>query len=174
MDVSFQVYLNLGKTNDWVHRFNESLRLNERNFHFSVNELKKTAANVVNLRKIGKGGFNRVFEVTIDDQSVIARLPYPCTYPKHFTIASEVATINLVRSYGIPAPKILAYSATSDNAVGSEYSIMEKAEGRDLGDIWYDTAERERLRILSQVGKLRKIFFSIELPAYASNTTKAI
>ncbi|EPE36982.1 Protein kinase-like (PK-like) [Glarea lozoyensis ATCC 20868] len=156
--------------------YNESMRLKERVLHFDVAELKKAAAatvhkdaaDVSNFSKIAEGGFNRVFELTIDGIPVLARLPYPATYPKHLTIASEVATINLVRSYGVPAPKILGYSTTSNNAVGSEYIIMEKVHGRDLGDIWYELSEKERLKVLSQAGKLESILFSIPLPAYGS------
>jgi len=158
------------------YRHNESLRLKERALSFDVTELKKAAAAAVHkdstkvhsFSKLAEGGFNRAFELTIDGISVIARLPYPSTYPMHLTVASEVATINLVRSYGVPAPKILAYSATSDNAVGSEYIIMEKVNGRDLGDIWYELSESERLKVLSQVGKLESVLFSISLPAYGS------
>jgi len=162
--------------NAGFRRYNESLRLKERVLNFDVTELKKAAAAAVHkdstkvhsFSKLAEGGFNRAFEMSIDGILVIARLPYPSTYPKHFTIASEVATINLVRSYGVPAPKILGYSATSDNAVGSEYMIMEKVSGRDLGDIWYELSEKERLKVLSQVGKLESLLFSISLPAYGS------
>ncbi|TVY91372.1 Altered inheritance of mitochondria protein, mitochondrial [Lachnellula willkommii] len=158
----------------WI--YNESLRLKEQVLNFDVTELKKAAAAAVHkdstkvhsFSKLAEGGFNRAFEMTIDGIPVIARLPYPSTYPKHFTVASEVATINLVRSYGVPAPKILGYSATSNNAVGSEYVIMEKVAGRDLGDIWYELSEKERLKVLSQVGKLESVLFSISLPAYGS------
>jgi len=157
------------------HRYNESLRLKDRVLNF-VTELKRIAAAAVHkdstkvhsFSKLAEGGFNRAFEMNIDGISVIARLPYPSMYPKHFTVASEAATINLVRSYGVPAPKILGYSATSDNAVGSEYMIMEKVNGRDLGDIWYELSEKERLKALSQVGKLESVLFSIPLPAYGS------
>jgi aminoglycoside phosphotransferase (APT) family kinase protein len=130
-------------------RYNEPLRLRERTLHSDVAELKKAAATAVGkdaasvqgFHKLAEGGFNRVFELTIDGLQIIARLPYPSTYPKHLSVASEVATMNLVRSYGVPVPKVLAYSATSNNAVGAEYIIMEKVNGRDLGDIWYDLSE---------------------------------
>ncbi|CAG8975464.1 hypothetical protein HYALB_00004780 [Hymenoscyphus albidus] len=158
----------------WI--YNESLRLKERVLKFDVNELKKAAAAAIQkdvtkvhkFSKLTEGGFNRAFEITIDGLSVIARLPYPSTYPKHLTVASEVATINLVRSYGVPAPRILGYSATNDNAVGSEYILMEKVVGRDLGDIWYDLSEKELLKVLSQVGKLESKLFSIPFPASGS------
>jgi hypothetical protein len=157
-------------------RYNEPLRLRERILHFDVAELKKAAdtavskdaASVQGFRKIAEGGFNRVFELTIDGLQIIARLPYPSTYPKHLSVASEVATMNLVRSYGVPVPKVLAYSATSNNAVGAEYIIMEKVNGNDLGDIWYDLSEKERMKVVVQVARAESVLFSISLPACGS------
>ena len=157
-------------------RYNEPLRLKERILHFDVAELKrvaaaavsKDAAGVQSFHKLAEGGFNRVFELTIDGLQVIARLTYPLTYPKHFSVASEVATMDLVRSYGVPVPKVLDYSATSNNAVGAEYIIMEKVNGRDLGDIWYELSEKERIKVVAQVARLESVLFSISLPGCGS------
>jgi predicted Ser/Thr protein kinase len=126
------------------------LRLKERILHFDVAELKKVAAATLNkdaasvqsFHKLGEGGFSRAFELTIDGLQVIARLPYPSTYPKRLSVSSEVATMDLVRSCGVLVPKVLDYSAPSNNAVGSEYIIMEKVNGRDLGNVWYKLSER--------------------------------
>ena len=157
-------------------RYNEPLRLKERILHFDVAELKKAAAaavskdaaSVQSFHKLAEGGFNRVFELTIDGLQVIARLPYPSTYPKHFSVASEVATMDLVRSYGVPVPKVLDYSTTCNNAVGAEYIIMEKVNGRDLGDIWYELSEKERIKVVVQVVKVESVLFSISLPGCGS------
>lgn len=158
-------------------RYNESLRLEERMLHFDVAELKKvaaaavskSAADVQSFRKIGEGGFNGAFELTIGGLQVIAKLPYPSTYPKQLCVASEVATIDLVRSHGVPVPRVLGYSATNNNAVGSEYVIMEKSEGRNLGDLWYDDlSERERMKVVVEVARVESVLFSIDLPACGS------
>lgn len=157
-------------------RYNEPLRLKERILHFDVAELKrvaaaaasKDAACVQSFHKLAEGGFNRVFELTIDGLQVIARLTYPSTYPKHFSVASEVATMDLARSYGVPVPKVLDYSATSNNAVGAEYIIMEKVNGRDLGEIWYELSEKERIKVVAQVARLESVLFSISLPGCGS------
>jgi hypothetical protein len=76
--------------------------------------------------------------------------------------------VKFVRSYGVPVPKVLAYSATSNNAVGAEYIIMEKVNGRDLGDIWYDLSEKERMKVVVQVARAESVLFSISLPACGS------
>jgi aminoglycoside phosphotransferase (APT) family kinase protein len=157
-------------------RYNEPLRLKERILHFDVAELKRAAAAAVgkdiagvqSFHKLAEGGFNRVIELTIDGFQVIARLPYPSTYPKHFSVASEVATMDLVRSYGVPVPKVLDYSATRNNAVGAEYIIMEKVNGRDLGDIWYELSEKERIKVVVQVARVESVLFSISLPGCGS------
>lgn len=157
--------------------YNQFLRLAERRLVFNVHELKKVAAksldrpesDVKTLSKLAEGGFNRVFEITMnDDTRVIARLPYPSTYPNRFAVASEVATLNLIRSNGIAVPKVLAYSINSENAVGSEYIIMEKVSGKSIGDTWFDLTEKQRVKVILGIVKLEAKLFTIDLPAYGS------
>ncbi|RMZ82272.1 hypothetical protein DV738_g1897, partial [Chaetothyriales sp. CBS 135597] len=70
-----------------------------------------------------------------DGKAVIARVPNPNAGAPFFTTASEVATMELARSvFDIPVPKVYQWSACADNAVGSEYIIMEEAMGTQLGD----------------------------------------
>lgn len=157
--------------------YNEALRVRERHRVFNVSVLRKTAAasfqkpktEVRALRKLSEGGFNRIFEITMNDGvQVVARLPYPSTQPKGIAIAREVATIELVRANGIPAPKILDYSMTSNNPVGSEYIIMEKITGQALGSLWYDLSEKQRVKLVGEVVKVEAKMFAIELPANGS------
>lgn len=70
-----------------------------------------------------------------DGFQLIARLPYPSTQPKRLAVASEVATMALVRSHGIPVPVIYGYSTNINNPVGAEYILMEKVKGKSLGDV---------------------------------------
>ena len=129
----------------------------------------RNVGDIQNFRKLAEGGFNRAFEITMyNGLQVVARLPYPCTYPKRLSVASEVAAMDLIRSYGVPVPKVLDYATTAHNAVGSEYIIMEKVKGRDLGDLWYELTEKERLRVTVQITKMESLLFSIPLPGYGS------
>ncbi|KAI9709971.1 MAG: hypothetical protein M1820_003049 [Bogoriella megaspora] len=157
--------------------YNESQRLAERSLGFNVNELKRVVAKAVNRQegavqkicKLAEGGFNRTFEVTMNDGvQVIARLPYPTTVPKRYAIASEVATIDLVRSYGVPVPRIFDYATTPQNAVGSEYIIMEKMLGNEVGHRWFELSTSERKVITLDVAKIEGLLFSIPLPACGS------
>jgi aminoglycoside phosphotransferase (APT) family kinase protein len=157
--------------------YNESHRLSERYMEFNVVELKRTVmqavdrceADIQSFRKLAEGGFNRTFEITMKDGlQTIARLPYPSTLPKRYAVASEVATMDLIRSYGLPVPRIYGYSTTPNNPIGSEYIIMEKTVGKEVGHAWYDLSVKERKSITLEVTKLEAILFSISLPAFGS------
>ncbi|CAO2655038.1 Nn.00g117710.m01.CDS01 [Neocucurbitaria sp. VM-36] len=158
----------------WI--YNESRRLAERHLAFNIDELKKAAAKAVNrptsditsFRKMAEGGFNRVFDMSMKDgSSILARLPYPSTLPRHLAVASEVATLDFARAHGIPTPRVLGYSA-DDNAVGSEYILMEKLPGSPLRDAWFDLSEQQRLKVLLQIVELEAKLFETDLPASGS------
>jgi hypothetical protein len=118
-----------------VLSYNEHLRLLERRLYFNINELCHLVAKSVGLSytdiilvtKIAEGGSYRIFEATFrDGLKVIARLPYPCTIPRKYGVANEVATMEFLRIHGIPIPKILDWSSSASNQLGSEYIIMER------------------------------------------------
>lgn len=157
--------------------YNESKRLKERYLHFNIAELSKVAAtslgrkdgDVRSVKKLAEGGFNRTFALTMNDGfQVIARLPYPSTQPKRLVVASEVATLDLVRHHGVPAPQIYGYSTDSNNPVGAEYILMEKVKGRSLGDVWFTLSESDRIKVLSGIVENEARLFSIDLPACGS------
>lgn len=131
--------------------------------------LGKDASDVVALRKLAEGGFNRTFEITMKGgMQVVARLPYSSTVPRRLAVASEVATLDLVRSYGLAVPRIFGYSTDPSNDVGAEYIIMEKLPGKQLGDTFYDMPEKQRLRLILEITKIEGVLFSIPLPASGS------
>lgn len=73
-----------------------------------------------------------------------------------------------MRLYGIPVPRVFAYSVRDDNPVGTEYIIMDKVVGNELGTLWYSMTESQRLKAVFQVVKLEALLFSINLPASRS------
>lgn len=160
-----------------IDSYNESKRLAERYLRFDVTELSKAAAasvgrnsdDVLSIDKLAEGGFNRTLELTMKDGfQLIARLPYPSTQPKRLAVASEVATMDLVRNHGIPVPKIYGYSTNVDNPVGAEYILMEKAKGKSLGDVWFTLSQKDRIKVLSGIVEHEANLFSLAFPAFGS------
>ncbi|KAJ5123986.1 uncharacterized protein N7515_007811 [Penicillium bovifimosum] len=157
--------------------FNEELRRAERRIQFDVDALARAACHsvgrhvndVASITKLAEGGFNRVLQVTFDDgYAVLARLPYKTTVPKHHAVASEAATLALLRAHGVPVPKVLAYSPDQTNAVGTEYILLERLEGTPLSDQWFSMDTKTRVKVMRQIVDLERRFMSIHFPASGS------
>lgn len=157
--------------------YNEHNRLAERHLIFDVTALLQVIAegverspdSILKFSKIAEGGSYRVFEaVFADGFAVIARLPYPCTVPRSFGIASEVATMQFMRLHDIPVPQVYAWASSATNAVGSAYIIMAKADGQELEHAWYTMTVHERMNVMESIVDMEKKLFQIRLPASGS------
>lgn len=156
---------------------NDTLRQIERRRVFNVDGLCRLAAESVNrspddiadLKKLAEGGFNRTFLLTMRDGfRMVARIPYPIITPKYFAVASEVATMVLLRSRGLPIPEVYGYSPTPDNAAETEYIFMDFVQGTDLYSMWYDLGEEDIISISRQLAELESKMMWIDFPAGGS------
>ena len=82
----------------------------QRRVKFNMNELARLSAKAVgsracvNVEKYTDGMFNKAFLMTMEDgMQVVAKVPNPNAGRAHFTTASEVATMDFVRTPFIPA-----------------------------------------------------------------------
>ncbi|KAI4948102.1 hypothetical protein J4E91_006095 [Alternaria rosae] len=76
--------------------------------------------------------------------------------------------MDFLRLHGIPVPKIYSYSATSENAAGTEYIFMESIRGTNLGDIWFDLSGKARIAVVTKLVELESQLFALEFPASGS------
>lgn len=153
------------------------MKHSERRRCFNVLGLTSLAASAVNrtikdvarFEKLGEGGFNRTFLITMHDGfQLVGRIPYSATEPKHLLVASEVATMDFLRLSGLPVPKIFGYSTTSENLAGTEYILMELVRGSNLGDIWFDLSEKARITVVTRLVELESRLFNFSFPASGS------
>ncbi|PKY04125.1 hypothetical protein P168DRAFT_343353 [Aspergillus campestris IBT 28561] len=117
--------------------FDATISTKSNALDYSVRALKYIAARsvarkrVVCTKRIAEGGFNRVCLLTMNDGfEIIAKIPCAVPGPKTYATESEVATLDFLRSKGVPAPQVYSYSSQSDSPVGSEYIVMGKARGQ--------------------------------------------
>ena len=103
-----------------------------------------------------------------DGFRMVARIPYPVTVPKYFAVASEVATMAALRSWGLPVPDVYGYEPTLDNEAGTEYIFMEFVRGTNLSDVWFELGEGEIVEIAEQLATLESTMMSIAFPAGGS------
>ncbi|KAI0762003.1 hypothetical protein BD413DRAFT_606945 [Trametes elegans] len=157
---------------------NDKLRHAERRREFNVDGLRRLSAEPVrrspddieSIRKLADGGFNRVLLIAMRDGfRMIARIPYPATAPKYFSVASEMATLAFLRlSSGPQTLKVYVYSPPPDNAAGTEYSFMQYIEGRSLATALADLDAGNNVFILRQLAQLESQMVSIAFPAGGS------
>lgn len=156
---------------------NDAHHLRERRRVFDIPGLFKAIAKamsceteqIVDFRKLGEGGLNRIFLITLDTEfQLVARIPYPLLIPKAYAVASEVATMDFLRSRGLPIPEVYAYSFTPNNEAETEYILMEYVKGTDLGQIWFGLKEDEIISLMDQLAKVESIMMSISFPAGGS------
>ncbi|TFY74058.1 hypothetical protein EWM64_g9954 [Hericium alpestre] len=159
----------------WI--INDNLRLAERRHEFEVDKLCRLAVQSVGRRpqdidtfvKLTKGGFNRIFLITMHDGfQMVARIPYPVTVPKFYAITSEVATMCFLRASGLPVPEVYDYSPSSDNAAKTEYIFMEFMRGTKLSDVWMELEEPDIASVLRQIAQLESRMMSISFSADGS------
>ena len=86
-----------------------------------------------------------------DGSQMVARIPVPVTVPKCYAVTSEVATIHLPRSSGLPIPKVYGDSPEPDHAAGTEYIFMEFVRATKLRDVWFDLGERQVISVVRRL-----------------------
>ncbi|KAJ5927863.1 kinase-like domain-containing protein [Penicillium verhagenii] len=158
----------------WV--FNETDRLSERYVKFRPTELQRIAGEAVqqdycpDISKLAEGGFNKVFLLRARNaREVIARIPTPIAGPPRYTTASEVATMDFLRTVlKLPVPEVWAYSTTSDNPVGAEYILMERVEGESLASRWLSLTTEEVKDVMTEIADIGRKIFDFHFPAYGS------
>ena len=61
------------------------------------------------------------------DLQLVACIPHPVTVPKCYVVASEVATMDFLRSPGLPVPNVYGYSPASDNVAERSASLWSSS-----------------------------------------------
>ncbi|QSS53026.1 phosphotransferase enzyme family protein [Histoplasma capsulatum var. duboisii H88] len=135
--------------------FNEAEQLADRCVKFNMAELVRLAtkslgcspSSCVSVEKLPEGNYNKAFLIKMcDGRQVVAKVPNPNAGLPFYTTASEVATMDFVRTIaGIPSPKVYAWNArATGNPVGAEYIVMDKADGVLLSSKWPTMSMKEK------------------------------
>jgi hypothetical protein len=163
--------------------WNEREQLAARYRHFSISDLQQAACEAVGaskctfLEKIGEGNYNKAYRLSMDDgQKVIAKIPHPNAGRRELTTASEVATMEFVRTVlGIPVPKVLAWSASDSNPVEAEYIIMEEASDSQLHEVWQDLSLWKKRDVIREIVDVERKLLSVSFDKYGlSHSTIAV
>lgn len=99
----------------------------------TVQALRPSSA--VEVTFLAQGAFNKIYNVSIDNEPFIVRVSLPVD--PRYKLTSEVATMDWVRHVtSLPIPRIIAYQPSRDNPIGFEWMLMTKMPGKPFGEIW--------------------------------------
>ncbi|KAJ3516101.1 hypothetical protein NMY22_g14286 [Coprinellus aureogranulatus] len=93
------------------------------------------ASECTSVQKIYESAFNRTHLLTFDNGiELIAKIPFHIFGPKYYATASEVATLDFLRTEcNLPVPQVRAWCARGEESpVGVEYIMYEKIPGVGL------------------------------------------
>ncbi|KAK0104962.1 hypothetical protein ONS95_005223 [Cadophora gregata] len=161
-------------TGRWLSR--DKLQREARYVKFDFSALCRKAVNtcsgatkVIRYEK-REGGFNRVFILYLDNgERVVTRVPFRIAGPRRLVTNSEVATMTYVRSFTkIPIPKVLDWSDDDNNAIGSEYIIMEHAPGVRLHEKWPSVTPHHHMLCVKKLAFMVTEMAKLPFPAYGS------
>ncbi|OAL75302.1 hypothetical protein A7D00_0901 [Trichophyton violaceum] len=158
---------------------NEAEEMRQRHVRFDMNELARLAANtvgakeVVNIEKCADGHFNKAFVFTFEDgKQVVGKVPNPIAITPHLTTASEVATMEFMRTVlKTPTPQVHAWSSRVDdskNSVGAEFIIMEKISGIPLGKVWERLSGSDKMKVLINIFEYQNEWASVAFSRFGS------
>ncbi|KAL4911804.1 kinase-like domain-containing protein [Aspergillus aurantiobrunneus] len=175
-DPDFNVHPRIYTSGRWLSR--NHLEIDARYVRFDFGALCRRvltlcldASTIASCRKI-EGGFNRVFVFTLDNgKNLVARLPFRVAGPESLTTASEVATVRYLQAKTkIPIPNVLDWNDAKDsnNAIGSEYIIMEHAAGVPLCEAWHNMAGDQQVRCIDAIYRSVKEMVELEFSAFGS------
>lgn len=102
-----------------------------------------------------------------DGRKFVAKIPHPNAGPPMYATASEVATMEFARTIlDLPVPKVLAWNATDENPVETEYIIMEEAKGSQLHEVWQNLELRAKRDIIHEIVDAEKKMLSVSFDRY--------
>ncbi|MCJ1231465.1 hypothetical protein MMC12_008142, partial [Toensbergia leucococca] len=119
-------------------------------------DLLGASGDNITVEHLAKGGFNHAYTLSIGDEQTGAQKQYVfrVAYPTdpYYKMECDVATTEFVRhSTDIPVPIIYIFDSSSNNKLGFEWMLMEKAAGRAVSEVWKDMDYESKINLTHQV-----------------------
>lgn len=117
------------------------------------------AHSLENISRLEGGSFNQIMTADLhrvdgdsEPEKVVIRIPRwyaPEDLPNE-DIPLQCAVLKMVVDVGVPAPRVLAYDCTAENAIGRPFMVQSRLPGQKLEDFYKDMSLTERLQIVDE------------------------
>ncbi|PYH83028.1 hypothetical protein BO82DRAFT_382665 [Aspergillus uvarum CBS 121591] len=142
---------------------NEAHQLKTRYISFNVPALQRIAGQLLESPM--------TFSLQMENgREILARVPNPNTGHAHYVVASEVATLDFLRTVlQIPVPRVLSWSSFLQvNPVGAEYILMERVQGQRLSDVWDEMSEAQHFRLIKSLVEIGRKLVNAKFTLHGS------
>jgi len=149
---------------DGIHRIPEWTREPEiatvAQIAYQALQLTEEEIKLSRTRYLTEGAFNKIYVIECSETNYIMRISLPVD-PKQKTL-SEVATLEAVAlGTKIPVPHVIAYDASSSNAIGFEWILMQYMQGTPLEEMWDKLDWPSKTGLISELTKWMVQLFSM-------------
>jgi hypothetical protein len=107
-------------------------------------------SSTVEVTFLVQGGFNKIYNVSIDDEPFIMRVSLPVD--PRYKVMSEVVTMDWVRRItSLPIPRVIAHQPSRDNLIGFEWMLMTKMPGKPFGEVYQSLSFDAKARLVRKL-----------------------
>lgn len=119
-------------------------------------------SSTVEVTFLVQGGFNKIYDVSIDDEAFIMRISLPVD--PYYKVTSEVATMDWVRRItSLPIPRVIIHQPCRDNPIGFEWMLMTKLPGKPFGEIYQSLSFDVKARLVRELAASSACLFRNQL-----------
>ncbi|KAL4886851.1 kinase-like domain-containing protein [Aspergillus karnatakaensis] len=115
----------------------------------------------IEMTKMPEGLFNKVFSLKMENgREILARIPNPNAGDPRLVVASEVATLDFLRTVlDVPVPTVLAWSSTRS---------LTRVNGRQLSEVWDAMSEAERFGLVKSLVEIERKLVNVKFQHHGS------
>lgn len=119
-------------------------------------------SSTVEVAFLVQGGFNKIYNVSIDDEVFIMRISLPVD--PRYKVMSEVATMDWVRRItSLPIPMVLIHQPSRNNPIGFEWMLMTKLPGKPFGESYQSLSFDVKARLVRELAASSACLFRNKL-----------
>ncbi|KAH7134023.1 hypothetical protein EDB81DRAFT_886828 [Dactylonectria macrodidyma] len=134
---------------------------------FALTDLwPSSSPDEITIDRLRGGGFNRIISLTRHhlDAGIDTKTQYVLRTPRFDAaqVESEVASVDFVRQHTrIPAPEMVAFDATDQNALGSPYAVQIRVAGADLHSCFPKLSHIDRCKVAQELGNIYRQMLAV-------------
>ncbi|KAH8662464.1 phosphotransferase enzyme family-domain-containing protein [Xylariales sp. PMI_506] len=108
--------------------------------------------NEFSVQFLADGAHHKIYEVSSSSWVTTYLFRIAVAVDPQFKMESEIATLKFLRQRtGIPVPKPIAWSSSTEGKLGYEWALVEKVPGVELREVWHKVPWDKKIQITETI-----------------------